>query len=218
MPALRVLHVDDEPGIRAVVTTSLGGDPDFAVRSCGTGGDIMAAVSDWSPHIILSHAAAPGKRGGTLLAVLRKSQDTARIPVVFMTGRPEGGDADGLADLGATGIIHTPLDPAQLSESIRQHVRTAGIDALYYSFIKRIQSDAETLAACRARLAQDASTTTLDRIRSVAHGLAGTAGMFGLHEVSRRAGTLQAAVIKAGENAPAVEAAIDRLLDAIERR
>ena len=46
MSPVRVLHVDDEPDIREVVELSLGLDPDLQVRSCGSGGEALAAAAD----------------------------------------------------------------------------------------------------------------------------------------------------------------------------
>jgi len=46
MTAIRILHVDDEPDIREVVELSLGLDPVFAVRGCGSGTEALTVAAD----------------------------------------------------------------------------------------------------------------------------------------------------------------------------
>ena len=56
---VRILYVDDEPDIREVVEISLGLDPAFAVRSCASGAEALAATSDWFPDLILLDVIMP---------------------------------------------------------------------------------------------------------------------------------------------------------------
>ena len=46
MTKFRILHIDDEPDIREVVEISLGLDPGFATRSCGSGEEALVAAID----------------------------------------------------------------------------------------------------------------------------------------------------------------------------
>jgi CheY-like chemotaxis protein len=220
MTALRILHVDDEPDIRAVVEISLGQDRAITLRSCESSRDALAIVSEWSPHLILSDVAMPGTDGLAMLASLRASQDTARIPVVFMTARVGTKELEQLRLLGASGVIAKPFDPMTLSASVRGYLRTAGMKALFHGFMRRLQSDAKVLAECRRMLRRDPRTASvLADIQSFAHALAGTAGIFGLHEVGRRAGELEEAVIGRCDgvaDATGVEGALDRLLAGME--
>jgi len=220
MTALRVLHVDDDPVIRAVVEISLGRDPAFAVRSCESSSDALAIVAEWSPHLILTDVVMPEMDGPAMLARLRQHEGTARIPVVFMTGRVASAELEHLHGLGAAGVIAKPFDPLTLSASVRRHLRAAGMKALFHGFMRRLQSDAEALAECRRMLGQQRGTAAvLASIRSVAHALGGAAGIFGLHEISRRASELEEAVIGGNaDDVAAVEDALDGLLAAMEQR
>ena len=52
MTALRILRVDDEPGIRGALEISLGLDPDIVTGGCGaSGANALAVASDWTPDI-----------------------------------------------------------------------------------------------------------------------------------------------------------------------
>jgi CheY-like chemotaxis protein len=222
MTALRVLHVDDEPDIRELVEMSLGLDPAFALRSCASSRDALAIVSDWSPHLILVDVMMPDMDGPTMLAHLRERQETAQIPVVFVTARTQTRELEQFKALGATGVIAKPFDPVTLPESVRGHLRAAGTKALCHGFIRRLHSDAQALAACRLSLQEDRDPkAALTHIQSFAHALAGAAGIFGYHEVTRDARQLEEAVIGmlngSGSQAQ-VEVALDQLLLVMQQR
>lgn len=221
MTALRVLHIDDEPDIRAMVRISLGQDSAFTVRTCASSRDALAVVSEWSPHLILSDVAMPGMDGPAMLARLRDNEDTSRIPVVFMTARSQTKDLEHLQKLGAAGVIAKPFDPVRLSEAVRRHLLAAGTNALFHGFMRRLQSDAQAFVQCRSMLERDEETTSvLANIKAYAHALAGAAGMFGLHEVGRRARELEEAVIGNidGADVSGVQVALDRLLAGMQLR
>jgi len=222
MSALRVLHVDDEPDIRTTVEISLGRDPAFAIRTCESGRDALAIVSEWSPHLILADVKMPGMDGLAMLARLRESEATARIPVVFMTARADANALEQFTQLGATGVIVKPFDPMALPSSLRGHLRAAGMRAVFHGFVHRLQSDAEALAECRLKLGRDRETASvLDNVKAFAHALAGTAGIFGLHEISRCASELEETTLgknDGDDDLTAVEVALDQLLAVMELR
>jgi HPt (histidine-containing phosphotransfer) domain-containing protein len=88
--------------------------------------------------------------------------------------------------------------------------------------VRRAKDDAATLASCRSSLRRDASPATLRRIREIAHGLAGAAGLFGYGELSRDAAALEEEAVMTGfgdradANAQELTQAIDRLLARLE--
>ena len=125
MTALRVLHVDDEPDIREVVEISLGLDPDFETRSCGSGREALAVSADWSPDLILLDVMMPVMDGPATLAQLRGNTRTAAIPVVFMTARAQTREIDLFRSLGAVGVIPKPFDPMTLAASVRAYMSRA---------------------------------------------------------------------------------------------
>jgi two-component system OmpR family response regulator len=219
MTGLRILHVDDEPDIREVVEMSLELDPAFTVRSCSSGKDALAVAADWSPDLILCDVMMPVMDGPTTLIHLRESPQTAGIPVVFMTARAQPRELEQFKSLGASGVIPKPFDPLALATSVRGHLCSAGIAALREGFLKRLRTDAASLVKCRTALANDpTSPALLEQIRAFVHALAGAAGIFGFHDISRDAATLEKAVSDRDAGPPGtVERALDALLDCIER-
>jgi CheY-like chemotaxis protein len=121
MGPIRILHVDDEPDIREVVQLSLGLDPDFAVRSCASGRDALAATADWPPNLVLLDVMMPEMDGLTTLAHLRERPATAEVPVVFVTARAQASDIEHYMSLGAAGVIAKPFDPITLPARARDY-------------------------------------------------------------------------------------------------
>lgn len=198
MTALRVLHVDDEPDIREVVEISLGLDPDFETRTCGSGQEALRLVAERLPDVILMDVMMPGMDGPAVLAHLRGDQQTARIPVVFMTARTQVREIDHFRSLGAAGIIPKPFDPMTLASLVRAHKRSADsrMGVLRNDFLQRARGDAAALAEHRSSLGDGMiGRATLAGIRDVAHALAGAGGIYGCDEIGNAAAALEEAVI-----------------------
>ena len=220
MSALRVLHVDDEPDIREVVELALSLDPEVTVRSCGSGRDGLEAASSWSPDLILLDVMMPVMDGPMTLASLRQQSKTADIPVVFMTARAQPRELEHFVSLGAEGVIAKPFDPMTLAASVRNFAGgvEASIAGRRKNFLKRARANAEQLKEHRGALADpENAVRALDRIRTIAHSIAGGAGIFGLPLMSSQALVLENAAIDRMEGKPAdVEQTLDTLVARIE--
>ena len=219
MSALRVLHVDDEPDIREVVELALGLDPELSIKSCGSGHDGLDTATAWSPDLILLDVMMPVMDGPTTLANLRRQPKTAAIPVVFMTARAQARELDHFVSLGAQGVIAKPFDPMTLAASVRNYAGgvEVGIANRRANFIKRARVHAEALLEHRAALGGADANAALDRIRTVAHTIAGTGGIFGLTMMSAAAAKLETAAIDRLEGKDAdVEPALDALVARIQ--
>ena len=198
MTMLRILHVDDDPDIRHVVEISLGLDPAFATRSCGSGEEALVAAIDWQPDIILCDVMMPVMDGPATLMRLRENALTANIPVIFMTARAQTRELDRFRSLGALGVIPKPFDPMKLAASVRSYVQPARdpLDDLRAGFLERVKKDAAALSDHRLVLKGGSRLPdTLDRIKRVAHGLSGAGGIYGFAEISDAAAALEDAVI-----------------------
>ena len=125
MASVRILHVDDEPDIREVVEIALGLDTAFAVRSCASGGDAIAAVADWLPDLILLDVMMPDMDGPATLAGMRARPQTAEVPIVFLTVCAQTRDMERFMSLGAAGVIAKPFNPMMLGALVRRYAPAA---------------------------------------------------------------------------------------------
>jgi DNA-binding NarL/FixJ family response regulator len=157
----------------------------------------------------------PVMDGPATLARLRESPQTVDTPIIFMTARAQTREIEHLRSLGAAGIIAKPFDPMTLGDAIRQQLQATAIAASRERFLKRTQTDVTRLTEHMAILSDDPkSPRALEEIKTIAHGLAGTGGIFGLEELSCVASTLEQAVIDeiAGEG---MSGAVMQQLDAV---
>jgi CheY-like chemotaxis protein len=115
----RILYVDDEADIREVAQMALELDPGFEVRACASGAEALQVVGAWRPDLILLDVMMPGMDGPTVFAALAAREDTAAIPVVFITARTQVREVTGLQDLGARGVLAKPFDPMTLADQVR---------------------------------------------------------------------------------------------------
>jgi CheY-like chemotaxis protein len=219
MSAVRILHVDDEPDIREIVQISLGLNADFEVRACACGADAVAAAAEWSPLLILLDVMMPGMDGPATLAELRKDPRTADIPVLFMTARAQARELQQFIALGAQGVISKPFDPMTLAFSVGSRLLAIRLESLRAVFARRIKNNAALLASCRSSLDQEAGPPSASRIREIAHGLAGAAGLLGFNQISSDAAALEEAVVArlSGDGRPEdLTLAFDRLMSRME--
>jgi DNA-binding response OmpR family regulator len=162
----------------------------------------------------------PVMDGPATLAQLRGSPQTAGIPVVFMTARAQPRELEHFVSLGAQGVIAKPFDPMTLAASVRNYV--GGVEATLIvrrdNFLQRARANADALTDHRAELRAPATAShALARIRTIAHKIAGGAGIFGLAAMSREASMLETAAIDRLEGKTAdVERTLDALVERIE--
>jgi CheY-like chemotaxis protein len=219
MTTLRILHVDDEPDIREVVEALLMLDPDFFVRSCGSGAEAVAMAPHWRPDLILCDVMMPIMDGPATLARLREHPNTAETPVVFMTARAQSKELEHFKSLGAAGVIAKPFDPLTLSAQIRERFYAASLAAQTAAFNNRLRANADTLGHLLAQLRDDPSSGgALAELETCAHKLAGAAGIFSRQAVSQAAKELEDAIVelKSGRGSPGkVERDLDALIGCI---
>jgi CheY-like chemotaxis protein len=197
MSVHRVLHVDDEADIREVVEIALGLDSDLATRSCASGEEALATAAAWSPHIILLDVMMPAMDGPATLKRLRERRETAEIPVVFMTARAQSREIESFKSLGAVGVIPKPFDPMTLAALVCTHLkpRENRLDEMRDSFLLRVDRDIIKLGGHWSAMTGSSAVAGIEGIRAVAHGLAGTGGVFGFDEISVAAARLEEAVL-----------------------
>ncbi len=115
----RILHVEDDPSIQAVVKVALEAIGGFQVLSCSSGRQALEEVGGFDPQFILLDVMMPGMGGPETLARLAERVDLQQVPVAFMTAKVQPGEVDHLRQLGARDVIVKPFDPMRLAGQIR---------------------------------------------------------------------------------------------------
>jgi DNA-binding response OmpR family regulator len=117
----RVLVVDDEPHIRAVLRGYLAADG-FEVVEAADGAAALSAVRDERPDLVLLDVMLPGIDG---LEVLRRLRACGDVYVILVTARAE--EVDKLVGLGvgADDYITKPFSPREVAARVKAVLRRA---------------------------------------------------------------------------------------------
>ncbi|MBT7097437.1 response regulator, partial [Candidatus Poribacteria bacterium] len=77
------------------------------------------------PDVILLDVMMPRMDGHELLRLLKASDKTNTIPVIFLSAKAQQKDVDAGLDLGADGYLTKPFDSRTLSDEVEAIVRKA---------------------------------------------------------------------------------------------
>lgn len=120
LPLKSILHVEDEPDIRAIALMALEVVGGFDVVACASGRDALIAAPCAKPDLLLLDVMMPDLDGPTTLKALREIPATSQTPVIFMTAKVQAAEIAVYKALGALEVIPKPFDPMELSAQIRQ--------------------------------------------------------------------------------------------------
>ncbi len=115
----RLLYVEDDPGIQAIVKLTLEEIGRFTVLCCSSGREALASAVAFRPDLMLLDVIMPELDGPATAAELRSIPQLAATPVIFMTARNEPGELARLREKGAIAVISKPFDPITLCDEIR---------------------------------------------------------------------------------------------------
>lgn len=126
----KVLHIDDETDIREIVSFAFDLAGEFDLLQAPDGNEGLLIARNWLPDLILLDFMMPELNGVDVIRQLKKSPDTADIPVVFMTARTTADEEESMLSLGAVAVIKKPFDPLQLPHEVQQYFALAGSEPL----------------------------------------------------------------------------------------
>jgi len=112
-PVERVLVVDDEPDIVALVAYHLA-RAGYRVSTAINGGDALTLARAEPPALIILDLMLPGMSGFDVLEELRSDEATANIAVLMLTARREEPDRIRGLSLGADDYLTKPFSPQEL--------------------------------------------------------------------------------------------------------
>lgn len=116
MATKRVLIIDDEADVRAVVRACLEDIAGWEVITAESGKEGLVQVIKNSPDAILLDVMMPGMDGLEFLSVLRNYAKEATLPVVLLTAKINLAEPKELSSLNVRGVIAKPFDPFLLVE------------------------------------------------------------------------------------------------------
>ena len=118
-PLCRVLLVEDDPDIRAIVDFALAAVGGLRVEVCASGREAIARAPLFRPELVLLDVMMPGMDGWATLRALRDLPQTAETPTVFMTAKVQPHEIDAYRRAGACDVIVKPFAPTELADRLR---------------------------------------------------------------------------------------------------
>lgn len=116
----KILLIDDDPDTLLIASMALRKVGGFNVITARDGGEALARAKSERPDGIITDFMMPDMDGQGLLELVRSSEETRKIPVIFLTAVSMPSDISRLISLGAKGVISKPFDPMELSEEVKR--------------------------------------------------------------------------------------------------
>lgn len=122
--AYRVLIVEDDPS-QALFAESVLGGTGMQARVVSVGSEVMAAMEEFQPDLVLTDLHMPGLNGTEITAQIRAHAAFAHTPIVFMTGDPDPERQLEVLQVGADDFLTKPVRPRHLIAAVESRVRRA---------------------------------------------------------------------------------------------
>ena len=127
---LRVLLVDDDAPLRALLRATLSND-EFDIREVGSAERARDVIRFWQPGIVLLDVGLPGLDGLSFCAELARSEEQADTAVILLTGEEISDTAARMA--GAKAVVHKPFSPldllALIARVVDERAFVSGVEA-----------------------------------------------------------------------------------------
>lgn len=122
---MRLLYVDDEPDILAVVDAALALDEEIALTTACSGGEALErlAVEEFDAMVI--DVMMPPPDGPATVRALRERGGRDGLVILFATAHTGAAERQALIDLGAAEILTKPFDTLGLGDIVRRVVAKA---------------------------------------------------------------------------------------------
>jgi two-component system OmpR family response regulator len=114
-----VVAVDDDPSIRALITSYLT-DHDFRVSAVASEREMTQLMALDAADVVLLDLRLAGEDG---LQIARRLRENSKVPIIILTGRLEEADRVMGLELGADDYVTKPFSPRELLARVRALLR-----------------------------------------------------------------------------------------------
>jgi len=114
-PLGRILVVDDEPDVVAILTRYFS-DAGYTVDAAAHGGDALIAVSQYQPDVVVLDILMEGLDGVQVLERIRSLDPTIRV--IMITGSSDATLKPTAMSMGAFAYVSKPVSLGHLHEAV----------------------------------------------------------------------------------------------------
>lgn len=116
---IKILYAEDEKDIRTIAQIALEEIGGFVVKYCENGEEVLSAINEFKPDLLLLDVMMPVMDGPETLLKIREQPQFKNIPAIFMTAKIQPEEVVQYQEMGVVDVITKPFDPMKLAENIR---------------------------------------------------------------------------------------------------
>ena len=171
---IRVVLADDQPLIRAGLTTLLGGEADIeVVAAVADGVEAFAAVRELRPDVACLDIRMPGLDGISVTREISGPGVADPVPVLILTTFDIDDYLFGALEAGASGFLLKDAEPETVVEAVRSVAAGNGTlaDALTKRVLRELVTRRQTQPVTAARASELLTARELDILLLLAQGM-----------------------------------------------
>ncbi|RLW54256.1 MAG: protein in phbC 3'region, partial [gamma proteobacterium symbiont of Stewartia floridana] len=120
----RILIVEDDPA-QADFADAILSKANFDCQSVTDPLNVMDALNEFKPDLILMDLYMPGASGSELTAVIREQNEYVDIPIVFLSGEQDLDKQLAALSFGGEDFLSKPIAPKHLISTVTNRIRRA---------------------------------------------------------------------------------------------
>ncbi len=170
-----ILIVDDIPKNLQVLSSILS-NYGYQISFASNGKQALSVIKTSKPDLILLDIMMPEMDGFEVCKILKEKEDTANIPVIFLTGKSETTDIIKGLKIGAVDYVTKPFNSTELTIRVKTHLELKLARDSIIEYVKELKQTQDELKQANANK---------DKFFSIiAHDLRGPfSGFLGLSEL-----------------------------------
>jgi two-component system alkaline phosphatase synthesis response regulator PhoP len=126
MTKRRILIVEDEPDVAALIRHAVERSADAETEIAGSGDAALRVISERSPDLVVLDLNLPVLDGLEVCRILRSRTETRQLPIIILTARTAEDDRVSGLELGADDYLTKPFSLRELAARVRAVLRRAG--------------------------------------------------------------------------------------------
>lgn len=115
---MKILLVDDEPGVIDLMSATLEGNPQYELICAADGAEAVRLARQLKPAVVLMDVMMPVMTGLEACKALKVDPATSSIAVILLTARTSSADIARGIEAGADDYVVKPFSPSYLLERI----------------------------------------------------------------------------------------------------
>lgn len=121
MPKVKVLIVDDDPDILALIEATL--KDEYTLDTAANGAEALQKIKSYVPNFIVLDYMLPDMQGPQICETVRKDPLLLNTPILMLTGKGEIDDKVRGLEAGADDYMLKPFSPQELIARVRMLLR-----------------------------------------------------------------------------------------------